>query len=493
MSGSSWGKKVEIINDYEESESDSDSDSDSVVSNRESKFQVEKIDLDFPTINQSIMLTVVKQNTELSDGWKTVNNKTKIVQILSDPLKIGKHLQKTQMCESIKKNFPCRHGKSCRFAHIPEELVIGECVYGDNCRFVTCINNTFSNFGDKICNRRHSTEQIEEYYIRTGLKKRGLATDEEMQAAFDDSCKPIIKVKPEKFKSFVFRKFENVQNKPKKAAIIDSPRKFISDSLEVQKIKEKNEIAIRKSEIIISIDRKQETIDRTKKMNPLPVFYKTQIKKLETEIIEYKKELLSLNDKLKAVATMKKIEVVQSISMTESIVEQKKEVSIVSKKVVNIDSPILSISSNKKVENKPIVVKLIEIKPIEVDKPKTLIKTVINYDVQKFVKTQMCTFGKDCKRGNACRFAHSKEELVVSNCTFGNNCRFVTRTSRGFENVNKEKICTRRHVEEHINNYYYRVGIDKIAVRTIMKTIIVPVIKSSLKLSTQSWSNIAKK
>ena len=82
-------------------------------------------------------------------------------------------------------------------------------------------------------------------------------------------------------------------------------------------------------------------------------------------------------------------------------------------------------------------------------------------------KTKLCTYGDNCKRGQKCRFAHSKEELIVSNCVFGKSCRFVKQEQNGFSNISKTKICLHKHPEESMNNFYERVGIDKNPVKII--------------------------
>ena len=510
LSRSSWGKTLDTV---VESDSDSDSDSDN-----EEEFvkKVEKIDLDFPTLGQSLTMKVQKHNTDLSEGWTSVNKvKNKVAQVLSDPLKIGKFLQKTQMCDSVKRGSSCRHGQNCRYAHTPEELVIGECVYGSECRFVMYIHGVCRNSGSKICTRKHPKEQIDEYYYRTCLKSRPLPTIEEMDKEFENflASSPVKVTHVKKDKPFVFKKFENVQNKPKKTAIVEASRKFVTESLEKQKIKERVEINARIKEINISMGRKHETIDRFKKMSPLTEFYKKQIKKLEAENLVYKDELKTLDEKLKAVDSMKKVEVKQQIPVvkSEEVIEKKTENPVV-KEVLKQEVSVVLVLPKKPVEVKPIEIRRVDIvsevvkQPVEVksvvleegwtevNKVKTK-AFIVAEEKQKLTKTKMCTFGKDCNRGKACRFAHSKDELLVNTCIFGNACKFVKRTVRGFENEVGWKICTHRHPEEHINNFYYRVGIDKVPVRSQPQTIPRPVVISKPKenIKGTNWSNIVVK
>ena len=458
---------------------------------------VEELDADFPSLSQSVKARFVKQNTDFSDGWKTIINK-EASKSISDPVQVSKLLQKTQMCESAKMSTVCRHGNRCRFAHTPEELVIRDCAFNVDCRFVVYRNGVYCNSrGKKICTRIHPEEQIEEYYYRTGLKIRPAPSEDEMQVAFDEYLALTAPVKSspvKKEKKFAFKKFENVQNKPKKVAIVVSPRKFVSEDLETQKIKDRSEISARIRDANVSLGRKQETIDRFRKMSPLTEFYKKQIKKLEGEISDYNGELVTLGEKLKAVDSMKKVEVVQPIA---PVVEEKKETPV-SKKVKQ-ESSVLLIVPNKKIEAKviPVPEPVADASWIEVNKDRTKAFNILEDKSkidQKLTRTQMCTFGKTCRRGKACRFAHSKEELVVNTCIFGNSCKFVSKTCRGFENMSKTKTCMFRHPEEHINNYFYRVGIDKVPVRSQPvlqpRPIRLPVSKPN---ATTHWASIVKK
>jgi len=467
-----WGKKIKI-------DEDSDSDSDSEISRVPT---VTKSDLDFPTINQASIMKVQKKNTDFSNGWIEVG-KTKEQIALSDNKEIKNILKKTKLCESVKTGKQCRHGRNCRYAHSVEELVVCTCVFGTDCKFVVCINGNYRNNGNKNCSHLHTNEKLEDYYVRTGLKKRGPPTEEEMQQACDYFFLQLEKDKlpKEKYKhfpTFQFRKFENVQNKPKKVAIKEQQRKLVTESLETQKIKHKNDISIKLRQAKLEISRKSETIDRFKRMTNTPEFYKKQIKKLESEIATLTNDVTDLEERLKNVDSMKKVEIVQPI------IEEKKSEPIVVKEVkkpvVKKEVSVVLVFPQKPVENKsvkikPVEIKAVEIKPVEDEgwvevknvrdrgfdilKDKTIMETVLTC-------TRMCTFGKDCKRGKNCRFAHNKEQLNVRVCAFGNCCKFVIRNSRGFENVNNDRICMNKHPEEHINNFYFRVGIDKVPVRS---------------------------
>jgi hypothetical protein len=522
LGSSSWGKTQEVVT------SDSDSEDEISVAPK-----IVKLDLEFPSLNQAATMKVQKQNTDISDGWKEVGKKddrVKAKQILADKKQINKVLTKTKLCDSVQTGKTCRHGKNCRFAHSVDELVVSPCVFGADCKFVTCNNGIYGNSGNKKCAHQHPEEKLEDYYVRTGLKQRAPPTEEEMQQAFEEFLeeekKPVKKPVVKKQKFVEFKKFENVQNKPKKAALKEKSRKLVSDSLEVQKIKEKNEISNKLRVLNVDIQRKSETIDRFKRMNNITEFYKKQIKKLESDIAASKQEVATLEDRLKNVDSMKKVEVVQPvIEKSEPVVVKE-----VKKPIVKEPVCIVLVAPVKKIEASPVVKKITPVPaPIVVKPaPAPVVKQVVEvksedsewtevkiernngFDILKdktkmetfLTKTRMCSFGKDCRRGKNCRFAHSKEELNVSTCAFGNCCKFVNRTSRGFENVSKTKICMHKHPDEHINNFYFRVGIDKVPVRTVVQKplqiqakpfpapVPKPLSKPVLNVNAKSWVSI---
>jgi hypothetical protein len=85
----------------------------------------------------------------------------------------------------------------------------------------------------------------------------------------------------------------------------------------------------------------------------------------------------------------------------------------------------------------------------------------------KLHKTKLCSHGKDCTRGYKCRFAHSKDELIVSNCVFGRSCKFIIKNGDGIDNISKTKICMHRHPNEELNDFYKRIDIEKNHIRKL--------------------------
>jgi hypothetical protein len=79
------------------------------------------------------------------------------------------------------------------------------------------------------------------------------------------------------------------------------------------------------------------------------------------------------------------------------------------------------------------------------------------------VKTRMCSSvdkNEECQHGEHCRFAHSLDELKISNCLFEQRCRFV-RMSNGTLVNNGEKVCSHKHPHETKETFMSRTGLDR--------------------------------
>ena len=78
-------------------------------------------------------------------------------------------------------------------------------------------------------------------------------------------------------------------------------------------------------------------------------------------------------------------------------------------------------------------------------------------------KSKMCSsVGKNeqCHHGENCRFAHSLDELKISDCLFEQRCRFV-RMSNGKLVNNGEKVCSHKHPHETKETFMSRTGLDR--------------------------------
>jgi len=78
-------------------------------------------------------------------------------------------------------------------------------------------------------------------------------------------------------------------------------------------------------------------------------------------------------------------------------------------------------------------------------------------------KSKMCSSvdkNEQCHHGENCRFAHSLDELKISDCFFEQRCRFV-RMSNGKLINNGEKVCSHKHPHETKQTFMSRTGLDR--------------------------------
>jgi len=79
------------------------------------------------------------------------------------------------------------------------------------------------------------------------------------------------------------------------------------------------------------------------------------------------------------------------------------------------------------------------------------------------IKSRMCISvdkNEKCQNGDNCRFAHSLDDLRISDCLFEQRCRFV-RMSNGELINNGEKVCLYKHPHENTNTFMLRTGLDR--------------------------------
>jgi hypothetical protein len=79
------------------------------------------------------------------------------------------------------------------------------------------------------------------------------------------------------------------------------------------------------------------------------------------------------------------------------------------------------------------------------------------------IKSKMCSSvdkNEECQHGEDCRFAHSLDELKISNCLFEQRCRFV-RMSNGNLVNNGVKVCSHKHPHETKEAFMSRTGLDR--------------------------------
>ena len=120
-------------------------------------------------------------------------------------------------------------------------------------------------------------------------------------------------------------------------------------------------------------------------------------------------------------------------------------------------SKVASKKTEKKVEKKETLIKNVEA---------SLLSNPMKQQTA-FLKTRLCDSivqGVKCRHGSHCRFAHTVDELVKRECTFGSRCRYVWNTQAGYTNQpcpHTGKICIFWHPNETSASYEKRLGISK--------------------------------
>ena len=79
----------------------------------------------------------------------------------------------------------------------------------------------------------------------------------------------------------------------------------------------------------------------------------------------------------------------------------------------------------------------------------------------KYSRNRMCNSvgtGEPCKYGENCRFAHKWEQLVVLDCCFGSDCKYVEKQTEGVYTVVEGKYCNYKHPKETKESVCVRLG-----------------------------------
>ena len=76
--------------------------------------------------------TETRQGTWRRNQIKKKEERTKIYANLRSA-RSHTRVQKTCMCKSVGKKFPCKYGDRCRFAHTIDELKVPRCIFGKGC------------------------------------------------------------------------------------------------------------------------------------------------------------------------------------------------------------------------------------------------------------------------------------------------------------------------------------------------------------------------
>lgn len=84
--------------------------------------------------------------------------------------------QFSRLCKSVLTNTKCPHGIRCKFAHNPEQLNVSPCVFGAECRHVSCEAGKWVNKGTRLCSFAHPGEENDRHLFctRIGMKTNAI-------------------------------------------------------------------------------------------------------------------------------------------------------------------------------------------------------------------------------------------------------------------------------------------------------------------------------
>lgn len=116
---------------------------------------------------------ILDNNSEKSYRSEKTPVRKNAISVLSDKNTLDKCLTRTKMCNSIENGKPCPYKDKCRFAHTLKELVITECLFKHDCRYVYNKNFKWHNKeGKKVCFHKHPSELDSDYLQRIGVNKK---------------------------------------------------------------------------------------------------------------------------------------------------------------------------------------------------------------------------------------------------------------------------------------------------------------------------------
>ena len=356
-------------------------------------------------------LIIVNNSLEEETGgiWKTVTRKHKKELNVKNVEERVNNNEKTQMCLSILKGEICKYNNKCNFAHSAQELKITECIFNEKCKLCIftengeCVNKSNSNY----CKFKHSIENTDSYFLRIGVIKTPKKFV--IHRIFDDEVEgEIILLKP---------------------TIVHQPKNW-NDI----KIVKEEEPEIPSLEIKNIVEEKIKTI---------------LCSSLSTGVVCKHKENCNFAHS------------VEELTVKPCLFQDR------CKMIININGSCENKNNlccqyiHSNLETLNAFYRRISIKIKNTVRGGGM-ETLANKNKieEKLKKTKMCkSFGKtECKYKNSCKFAHSMEELNISECFFGMDCRLVKFLDDGICENKGSKFCSHKHPSETVENYYTRIN-----------------------------------
>lgn len=162
----------------------------------------------FPSLATSKEVKNKKEYTIVNNPQKSYNevkydeiksNRTEAFEKLAHKESLSDRLYKTSICRSSINKEECVHGLKCRFAHSVNELRTSCCLFGNDCRFVKCVKESWINIGNKMCTHMHPNESRGDFLTRIGVDISNIPIDEaKVQPTVKHKVQPTVqhKVQP---------------------------------------------------------------------------------------------------------------------------------------------------------------------------------------------------------------------------------------------------------------------------------------------------------
>jgi len=141
------------------------------------KINVEKINVEQTNVEQinvekiNVEQTNVEQiNVEKINVEQTNVEQTNVEQTNVEQTNVEHKNSRTRMCNSVSTGEVCKHGENCRFAHKWDELVVLDCHFGSDCKYVQKqTEGVYTVVKGKYCNYKHPKETKESICVRLGM------------------------------------------------------------------------------------------------------------------------------------------------------------------------------------------------------------------------------------------------------------------------------------------------------------------------------------
>jgi len=264
---------------------------------------------------------------------------------------------------------------------------------------------------------------------------------------------------------------------------LNKPKKMKLEDVKKSHIREKNKLNDEIRQVKISIKRCDETIRRLKSQNNISVYENKQIEKNMLLKKDLEQKLKTTEDNLKDIQDIKKFEEIFKVQNIEETPEEEIVVKV-EKKIVKpvkqcdiilVVKPVVTIKEQKieqHVEDNSGWINVVDKKKKNNIPPVITTSTLVKNNINK---TKVCESLKTkvkCRHGDKCRFAHTKEELVIKKCDFSSNCT--------------NQNCQFKHDSETDYDFYSKVGFN------VNKPVVNlnPIVKSSSS-TPKSWASMA--